>query len=102
MADKRRIYFDKSEMILTVVGKKKTITVHLTSDQITRIQYDKCTERKFGIIPQDSEKIAITTPKQGQPIEFYKSKNKELFDTYKEELAEYAKTYRVTFADNTK
>ena len=101
MANKR-ILLDKSEMVLMVPGKKKMETYNLNSSQITRIQFDPCVERTFVIIPSKSEKITIVTPKRSQPIVYTKHQNKAFFEQYKTELAEYAKTYRVTFADNTK
>ena len=97
----RRVMFDKSEVVLLVPGKKRVANYNLTNSTITRIQFDKCTERKFGIFPVQSEKITIITPKAGVPIVYTKSENKEFFDEYKAELAKYAKEYRVTFIDNT-
>jgi len=97
----RRVLFDKSEIVLLVPGKKKVANYNLTNSTITRIQFDKCTERKFGIIPVKSEKITIVTPKAGAPIVYTKGENKAFFDEYKAEFARYAKEYRVTFTDNT-
>ena len=97
----KRVMFDKSEVVLLVPGKKRMANYNLTSGTITRIQFDKCTERKFGFIPVQSEKITIVTPKAGAPIVYTKGENKEFFDEYKAEFARYAKEYRVTFIDNT-
>jgi hypothetical protein len=98
----RRIYLDKSELTLLIPGKKKVEDVHLTSGVITRIQFDKCTERMLFVIPQQSEKITITTSKRAQPVVYTKGKNKVFFDQYKQELEKFAKENNVTFADNTK
>lgn len=98
----RRILFDKAEIVCLVPGKKKVESFNLSNSVITRIQFDKCVERVFGIIPTKSEKITIVTPKRGQPIVYMKGENKAFFDQYKQELAQYAKDYRVTFTDNTK
>ena len=98
----RRIMFDKAEVVLLVPGKKRMANYNLTNANITRIQFDKCTVRKFGIIPVKDEKISIVTPKAGMPIVYLRSENKAFFDEYKAEFARYAKEYRVTFTDNTK
>ncbi len=98
----RRIYLDKSELTLLIPGKKKVEDVHLASSVITRIQFDKCTERIFLVIPKQSEKITIVSSKRAQPVVYTKGQNKAFFDQYKEELAKFAKEYNVTFTDNTK
>jgi len=98
----RRIYIDKSELTLLIPGKKKVEDVHLASSVITRIQFDKCTERMLFVIPQQSEKITIVSSKRAQPVVYTKSKNKEFFSQYKEELEKFAKDNNVTFTDNTR
>lgn len=96
------ILLDKSEVVLFVPTKNNYITNNLVSSQILRIQFDKITERKFGIIPQESEKIAIITSKNPDGIVYTKAKNKKFFDEYKAELTEYAKEYNIKLIDNTK
>lgn len=98
----RRMYLDKSEITVLIPGKKKVEDVHLSSGQITRIQFDKCTERMLLVIPQQSEKITIVSSKRANPIVMTKGQNKAFFEQYKTELAQYAKEYNVTFTDNTK
>lgn len=96
------VIFDKSEVILIVPTSKDYITHNLVSSNILRIQFDKITERKFGIIPQESEKIAIVTAKDPDGIVYTKGKNKKFFDEYKAEFTEYAKTYNIKLIDNTR
>ena len=96
------ILFDKSEIVLFVPTKNNYKTHNLVSSQILRIQFDKITERKFGIIPQESEQITIVTSKNPDGIVYTKGKNKKFFDEYKSEFAEYAKEYNVKLIDNTK
>lgn len=98
----KRILIDKAEVILVVPGKKKVKNYYLVSSDISRIQFDKCTERLFGIIPQKSEKITIASSKLPSWVVYTKGDNKKFFDEYKTELTEFAKKYRVTFTDNTK
>ena len=98
----RRVYLDKSEVTILIPGKKKVEDVHLTNGQITRIQFDKCTERILFVIPQQSEKITIVSSRRAQPIVLTKGQNKAFFEDYKQELAKFAKEYNVTFTDNTK
>ena len=50
-------------MFLSAAGILIVVGVLLTNSTITRIQFDKCTERLFGIIPQKSEKITIASSK---------------------------------------
>ena len=98
----KRAMFDKAEIVLLIPGKKRVANYNLNNTNITRIQFDKCTERKFGIFPVQSEKITIVTPKSGMPIVLTKMENKPYFEEYKAEFARYAHDYRVTFYDNTK
>ena len=100
--EKRRILFDKAEVVLFVPTKNNVLTYNLVSSDFNRIQFDKCREFKFGIIPVESEKITLSASKLPSMVVYTKGKNKKLFDEYKEQLAQYAKEYRITFADNTK
>jgi hypothetical protein len=96
MGAKRRMTFDKTEIVLMT---DKSQILNLTYDQIVRIQFDKCIEKKL-FSKFDSEKIEIMTRKQSEPVIYYKSKEKEFFEEYKEELAKFAKANRITFINN--
>ena len=96
------VIFDKSEIVLFVPTNNNYITYNLVSSDILRIQFDKITERKFGIIPQESEKISIVTSKNPDGIVYTKGKNKKFYDEYKAEFTEYAKQNNITLLDNTK
>ena len=96
------VMVDKAELVLLVPMKNSVKNYNLTASSIVRIQFDKCKERKFGIIPQDSEMITIVTPKSGAPIEYTKGKNPKYFAEYKADLEKFAKDNRITFTDNTK
>lgn len=96
------VLVDKSELVLFVPTNNNYITHNLVSSQILRIQFDKITERKFGIFPQESEKISVVTSKNPDGIIYTKAKNKKFFDEYKAEFAEYAKANHVKLIDNTK
>ena len=98
----RMVYFDRAEVILRVPAKKKVLTYNLLSSDFSRIQFEKCKERKFGIIPVESEKISLAASKLPGVVSYSKGKNKKFYEEYKKEFAEYAKTYRITFSDNTK
>lgn len=95
------IIIDKAELVLIVPTKDNYITQNLVSSEILRIQFDKITERKFGIIPQESEKISIVTSKLPDGIVYTKGKNKKYYDEYKADLIEYAQKNNVTILDNT-
>lgn len=96
------IIFDKSEVLLIVPTRNNYVTHNLVSSNILRIQFDKITERRFGIIPKESEKISIVTAKDPEGFVYTKGKNKKFFDEYKAEFTEYAKTYNIRLIDNTK
>ena len=99
---REKILFDKTEIILTVVGKKKVQLVNLTCDKITSVSVDPAKGRILGIIPVDSETITVRASGRAEPIVFWKHQEKQFFDSYKEKLADFCKNNRVTFYDNTK
>lgn len=76
--------------------------VNISAEKIKRIQFDKCKEKISLFKTGDSEKITIETAAVPEPIVYYKQKEKEFFDSYKEQLEKFAKNNRITFADNTK
>jgi len=100
MAKKRRIYFDKAEVVCLVPTKKGLVNYNLTNRDFSRIQIEKCNEYIFRVIPVKSEKISIYSSKVASAIVYTKREN-ALFDTYKEELRQYAKEYHVPISDNT-
>ena len=98
MANKR-VLCDKTEVVLTVLGKNKAQIINLTYDQIVSIRFEPCREfRFFRRVP--SERIVITTSKGEQPIIYTKVKEKKFFDEYKKDLKEFAENNRITFYDN--
>ena len=98
---KRRIYFDKSEIVLIVPGKKGASSYNLVSSNVNRIEFAKCKEFTLGFIPKESEMIKIVGSNLPGEIVYKKGENKAYFDTYKEEFAQYCKEYRVPFEDKT-
>jgi len=98
----RRIFVDKTELVLMVPKKNKVVRKSLTSGEIARIQFDKQETKLFGIFNIETEVIKIVSGKLGAPIVYKKSQNKKYFDEYKRELEKFAKDNFVTFADNVK
>lgn len=98
---KRRIYFDKSEVVLIVPGKNKTSNYNVTSNMMNRIKFDKCKEFAFGFIPKSSEKITIVASNLPGEVVYTKGENKAFFDTYKEEFRQFAKENRIPLEDKT-
>ncbi len=95
----RHVYFDKTELVLAFAQGKKFRSLNLSYDQITRIQFDECTEYSlFRRVP--SEKITVVTPKRGEPIVYTKMKEKKFFDEYKAGFEKFAKDNRITFQNN--
>jgi len=93
------IMFDKTEIVLIVMGKKKPQVLNVTYDKIMRIQFDRFMVRKlFKKVP--SEKIIIMIRGRDSAVEFTKLKEKKFFGIYKEGLRKFAKDNRLTFIDN--
>ena len=96
---KQQIMFDKTEIVAGFPAGKRYKVLNLSYDDIQRIQFDACEERKLlKKIP--SEKITIITGKHGQPIEYTKTKHSQHWDMYKQKLADFAKRNHITFVDN--
>lgn len=96
----RKIFLDKSEMVLLVHAGKKMLSYNLVSNNVNKIEFDKCEELMFGFIPKKSEKITIYATRPQKTV-YTKGENKAFFDQYKEELRQYAKDYHITFEDKT-
>lgn len=95
----RHVLFDKTEIVLMYPKKKKFVTVNLTYDQISRIQFDKFKEFKFfRKVP--SEKITIVNSKVKPPIVYTKQKEKKFFEEYKEGFKKFVKDNNITFINN--
>ena len=106
MAEMRRVYFDKTEVVVSARNGATVNTYNLVSNNITRITYEKFQEPRFvygpfKLFPRESERIVIIATGVSGDIVLLKSANKGLFDTYKEEFREYAKQYRIQLIDNT-
>ena len=106
MATKRKVYFDKTEVVVLVKNGSSVQSYNLVSNNIVRIVYEKCKEYKFvyggiKLFPYESERIVIVVAGSPGEIVVMKSLHKEFFDTYKEEFSEYAKQYRIQLIDNT-
>ncbi len=92
----RRIYCDKTELVLVVVGKNRVSTVNLKYDEIVSIRFQRCKEVRF-FWPVSSERIVITTRKSDKPFIYTKYREKKFFNEYKQGLAKFAKENNVTF-----
>lgn len=96
----RRVFIDKTEIVFMVPVKSKVARYELSAKEIVRIQFDKCTERVFGVFPKQSEMITIVSGKLGSPIVYKRGANQKFFDEYKRGLEKFAKDNFVTFTDN--
>jgi hypothetical protein len=101
MAARRRIYFDKSEVVLIVPGKKGTTSYNVTSSTLNRIEFSKCKEYKFGFIAKDSEQITIVASNLPGGVTYKKGENQAFFEEYKEEFRKFAKDNRIPLEDKT-
>ena len=96
---KKYISCDKTEIVLVLKGKKATI-VHLTYEDIKRIEISPFEEKTlFKKVP--SEKIEIFTPKNLEPYVFTKLKYPDHFDEYKSDLKKFSDGHHLTFHDQT-
>lgn len=98
---RRRIFVDKSELVLIVPSDGRTATYNLVSSHINRIAFEPCEEFLLGFIPQKSEKITIVASNTPDGVVYTRNTNKAYFDTYKEELRQFAKENRIPFTDDT-
>ena len=94
-----KIVFDKTELMVVDESGKRPELRDITYDKITSVAFDKCKE---GLFRKDSEKISMTVSGLGKPIEFFKGKEKDKFDFYKENLAAFCKENKVSLYDSTK
>ena len=92
-----KIMYDKTEIIVVDETGKRPALLNLPYDKITSIAFDKCKEGLFG---KPSEKISITVRGKEKPLVYYKGKEKEKFDRYKEMLTKFAKDNKVSFYNN--
>jgi len=99
---KNHLLCDKTEIIVTVLMGNQWRNINITADKIKRIQFDKCKEKVSLFKMGDSERISIETSFSPMPIMIFKQKEKQFFDSYKEQLEKFAKNNRLTFVDNTK
>lgn len=101
MAPRRRVYFDKSEVVLIVPGKKGTSSFNVTSSTMNRIEFSKCKEFSFGFIPKESEQITIVASNLPGGVTYKKGENKAFFEEYKEGFRKFAKDNRIPLEDKT-
>lgn len=99
---KRRVYFDTTEIVLLIPGKKGFKNINLLRNDIHRIYIEKCKETIWGIIPRESERIRIATGKFEEPFVFSKIANKAFYEEYKEGFLKFAKTNHVMVEDTSK
>ena len=97
---KRRIFCDGRELVLLYNTKNGEESLNLSRSEIASIQFGKYIERKFFFFKVQTEKIEIKPSKKPFSIVYTKSRAKEFFERYKEELASFAKDNRVTFHNN--
>jgi hypothetical protein len=93
---KRRIFVDKSELVLTVIGKKKAQVLNVPYDSVKSIRFEPDKAFKlYKFVP--SERIVIEVSSRLDPVIYRKANEKKFFDTYKKELEEFVKRHHITF-----
>ena len=96
---KRRVYFDTTEVVVLVPGKKGFQNINLIRNDIHRIYIEKCNEPILGVIPRKSERIRVATGKLEESILFSKLENKKFYEEYKEGFVKFAKTNFIAVED---
>lgn len=100
MANHYKLTCDKTEINAVYSNPKGDLArISLTYDKIVSISFDKCEERKlFKKLP--SEKITLRVRGLGEPIEYYKLREGEYFESYKRDFEKFARDNRITFYNN--
>ena len=93
-----RILFDKTEVVLIIIGKKKAQQMNLTYNNFISVSFEPCKEVKF-IFPVKSQRIVLRTNKSGTPIIYTRGKEKAFFDSYLEGWRKFCKDNRITLYD---
>ena len=106
MASMRRVYFDRTEVVISARNGTSVNTYNLVSNNITRITFEyfdeyRITYGPLKLFPRKSQRIVIVATTVSGDIVLLESQNKGFFETYKEELREYAQKYRIQLIDNT-
>lgn len=95
-----RVLFDKTEVMLTIVGKNRVSVLNVTYDKLITVQFEPIKEFKFfRMVP--SEQIKIKCSGREQPVIYKRSKEKKYFDAYKAGFRKFCKENRITFYDYT-
>jgi hypothetical protein len=94
----RWIYYDKTEIVVMVAGKRQMKDYRLPYNDVKSIVFEKCKEfRFFRNVP--SECIKITSPKFPGTVTFSKFKHKKYFEEYKRDLKKFAVDNKITFSE---
>lgn len=106
MAGMRRVYFDRTEVVVSARNGTSVSTYNLVSNNITRITFECFDEYRivYGplkLFPRKSQRIVIVAVGVSGEIVLLESQNKGFFEAYKEEFREYAQKYRIQLIDNT-
>ncbi len=96
----KHMFFDKTEIVLSIASKSQYSTMNLTYSDIARISFDPIVERKFIFKKVNSEKITFTTGKSDKPIVFRKSNEKKFWNEYKTKLEKFILDNNISFLNN--
>ena len=98
---KRRVFFDKTEVVVLVPGSKGFKNVNLIRNDIRSVVIEPCDEPILGLIPRESEQLRISTSKFEEPFVFPKIENKAYYEEYKEGFLKFAKENYIPVEDTT-
>ncbi len=95
----RRIFFDKTEIVLMVFDKGKMKVLNITYDKIVSIKLEGFMERIL-LRKVPSERIIINISGREKPVIYTKLTEKKYFDEYKSGIVKFASSNNITFYDN--
>ncbi len=94
-----KIMCDKTEMVVIDESSSRRTMGRIRYDQLINITFDPCTERGFlKEIP--SEKITLNLKGREEPLVYFKAKDKDNWDMYKQQLRKFCKDNRISLYDN--
>ena len=94
-----KIMCDKTEMVVIDESSSRRTMGRIRYDQLINITFDPCTERGFlKEIP--SEKITLNLKGREEPLVYFKAKDKDNWDMYKQQLRKFCKDNRISLYYN--
>ena len=95
----RHIFFDKTEIVLAIVGSNNVTNVNVRYNQITSIRIERVPVRKMLFLKGADDVIIIKQNGADEPYKFFRRKEKQYFDEYVRDMTEFATKNKLTFTN---